>query len=127
MTANERHREDAFRIHGHRCALAGAPGHTCGGRLQAHHSISKQTLKRLHAQAVRGASMIGIRPEWEKRIAVVDLDDLIADGRNSDIVCELGHRQLELGRYTLLPHGPLRAFAADYALVHYLPTEQEAA
>lgn len=125
MSANVRHREGAFRIHGRRCALAGV--HPCGGRLQAHHSIPKQTLRRLHAQAVRGASMVGARPEWEERLAAVELDELIADARNSEVLCELGHRQVELGRFRLVPHRHLRAFAADYALDHYLPTEQEAA
>lgn len=130
-TANQRHREAAFELHRGpdgmvRCALRGRPGHTCGGRLQAHHSIPKQTLKRLHAQAVRGASMTGIRPEWEERLAGVSLDDLIADGRNSDVTCEIAHRQLELGRFTLAPHPALEAFAADYGIEHYLPIAEAA-
>lgn len=93
-TANQRHREQAFILHRDslglvRCALRGREGHECGGRLQAHHSISKQTLKRLHAQALRGQQLGGIRPAWEERLAALTLDELIADGRNSDVTCEI--------------------------------------
>lgn len=125
MTPKQRHRTGAFDLHRDslglvRCALRDSDGHTCGGRLQAHHAIPVQTLKRLHAQAARGASMVGIRSEWEQRLANADLDELIADSRNSDVLCELGHRQVELGRFSLAPHSALRAFAADHAIEHYL-------
>lgn len=125
-TAKQAHRAQAFDLHRDdlglvRCCLRDEPEHTCGGRLQSHHVLPVQTLTRLHAQAVRGRSMIGIRPEWEDRLADRDLETIIADARNSQILCELGHRQIELGRFAVAPSEHLRAFAADLGLSHYLP------
>lgn len=53
-------------------------------------------------------------------LGAVSLDALISDGRNSQIVCELGHRQIELGRFAPAPSPHLIAFATEYGLAHLL-------
>ena len=105
-----------------RCILRGELGHECGGRLQAHHAIPVQTLRNLHAQA-RGQSMYPGRPpgpEHLRRLGRTTLDDLVSDGRNAQIVCELGHRQIELGRFAPAPSPQLLAFAEQYRLQHLI-------
>lgn len=128
MTAKQRHREAAFRLAADedplgmvRCALRDEPGHTCGGRLQAHHSaVAVQTLRRLHAQANYRRGIRAPATEWQRILATVALADVIADGRNSRVVCELGHRQVELGRFALELTDHERAFCADYGLSYLI-------
>ena len=62
-----------------------------------------------------------IVPEHLRLIGDTTLDALLRDGRNSAVVCEMGHRQIELGRFRLprLPHAI--AFASQYAIEHELP------
>lgn len=130
-TTKQRHRIAAFSLHRNdlglvRCALRDV--HECGGRLQAHHAVPVQTLTRLHRQAALAART---RPDallaWEQALIFVSLDDLIAEGRNSEVVCELGHRQVELGRFVIEPSEHLREFCADYHLEHLIADERDAA
>jgi hypothetical protein len=115
MTAKQKHRAEAFDIaRGDdgmvRCVLRSNPNHECGGRLQAHHVIAAQRLAKLHDGG----------PRWAQAMRECDIWDLISDGRNSEVTCEVGHRQIEKRRFTPEATDPLIAFATDYGLEHLL-------
>jgi hypothetical protein len=126
MTAKQKHRAEAFDIaRGDdgmvRCVLRSNPNHECGGRLQAHHVIAAQRLAKLHDRANDDTRLlVDGGPRWAQAMRECDIWDLISDGRNSEVTCEVGHRQIEKRRFTPEATDPLIAFATDYGLEHLL-------
>jgi hypothetical protein len=129
VTAKQRHREEAAELwlaEGDLvCILVGRPGHRCSARnpseLHCHHVIDAQHLTTLWNRARTMLRQGRSLPPHLRRLLEVDLEDLIADGRNSAFACEIAHRQIELGTQPL-PYLPMAAaFAADFDLEHELP------
>ncbi len=65
----------------------------CGGALQAHHVVPRQRIR-----LAREAALIAIATGRDvsfgrRRLANSPLEELIADGRNGVMICELHHSQ----------------------------------
>lgn len=114
MTPKQRHREGAVRrwaINGESvCYVA---DEECSGRLQAAHYIAVQRL-RIAQKAV------AIRHESGPLTAVA-YDELVADDRNSLILCELDHSRFDGFRLSIPPPACVIEFAREYGIERYLP------
>lgn len=93
----------------------------CDGRLDPCHIISKQTLKRLHANANPRLATAWHCPS---ALTGTDLDALLADRRNIVPGCRWHHHQAD--GYILdfeIPESA-REFAAELDLSHHLPARE---
>lgn len=123
MTPAQRHREDTFRRHADEyervsCYFAEEGG--CRGRLQAAHILSAQRLKWMHSIAG-----MGYGPTQE--LALIDLDELLADGRNGVPVCERHHHLHEGAILHCQAPAAFYEFVADYGLEHVVENARWAA
>lgn len=101
------------------CMMRGVGTHDCAGRLEAHHVIREQDLRRERGKMLVSAHRFAL-DDPRRKLAEIELDDLIADPRNSAIVCSLGHAEVHRGApLPRLPHA--KDFAAEYGLEHLLP------
>ena len=128
MTPAQRHREDTFRraadrdgLHEPECHFAAEGG--CRGRLQAAHIISAQRLKTLYGMALMRTQYRG----HTLPITDVELDDLLADGRNGVPACERHHHLREGPVLHCQAPGAFYEFVADYGLEHVVDNARSAA
>lgn len=127
MTPKQRHREAAF-THWNGllvCGFADEPEHACGGRLQAEHPIEAQRLTTLYNRCLYAIEHGRPAPAYAGTLLSVPLDDLIADGRNSAWICEIGHRQKETQRFRYRRLEGVEEFARDYGIEHEIPKWRE--
>lgn len=131
MTAAERHREDCFRRRADeyeqvRCHWHPDPleADDCRGRLQACHIVSANRLKWLHDQATWRAES-GM--PHNELLAAVDLDDLLADGRNGVPGAELCHGRNEGAVLHCEPPEDFYEFLADFGLEYVYENARTAA
>jgi hypothetical protein len=123
MTAKQRHRAGTFdRWRGDdgmvRCHLR---SEECRGRLQAAHYIAVQQMRTRWNQA-RYLERNDRLQMWADRNALyVELDDLIADPRNSLVLCELHHGRFDRLGLSIPPPPAVIEFCEDYGLEHLLP------
>ena len=115
-----RHRVDLWRRHDPVRCYARHLGE-CKGILQAAHWISRQQLKQERSKV----NVSRHRFEGDDRLRLLDhsIEDLVADGRNGVPLCVEHHNAFDGKRaysVELVPPGHVRAFAADYGLLHLL-------
>lgn len=123
-TPEQQHRRAALKLWsdergGVRCHLDGPD---CSGRLQAAHYIPRQSLRRLYGQALILTQRGEHRPILER-----ELDEWIADGRNSLICCELHHGRFDRLGLAIDPPEQVREFAAEAGIAYLLSDDERSA
>lgn len=101
----------------------------CAGRLQWHHVVPQQRLKRRFPHGAYRAKLAGEFTQWlpiprtglPRDIAPVEMEQtslrlILRDQRNRANVCAFHHGQVEARRIYVDPSDPVREFAREYGL-----------
>lgn len=125
-TPAQRHRHAVFSRFADECERVScyfAEEGGCRGRLQAAHIIGVTKLKNLYGRAQTRERLTGERLP----ILEVDLDELIADGRNGVPACIYHHDLHEGPVLHCQPPAEFFDFVADYELEHVVDNARSAA
>lgn len=95
-------------------------GEDCRGRLQWHHVVPRQRIKRTHREVVARYRRSGGEKPW-------GLVRAIADERNRVWLCVFHHGQVEAKRLYVDPPESVREFAREYGLEWSLEADQRKA
>jgi hypothetical protein len=88
VSPEQRHRQAVFARDGLRCCME---DEECGGRLQAHHPVTRQALRTNRKHWMLMESMGKAVPTAKIRLLMRPIGELIADPRNGMVVCEVHH------------------------------------